>query len=272
MQQGMDLAVHPEYRRMGMSNKFRYMLPMNYARYGSTVNPIVKNTGLNQGVRFRSPIYVYKKIVDYVNYKEKHKVNRLWFYRHQLIEKIDNIKHGRKKESKYNPVLVEKFDEKINDFWDYVKKEYDFSIKKDMDYLNWRYCDPRGGDYKVFLVVEEDSVLGYGVARVNRINPSIPVGSIVELVTKDNEVNVSDSLIFEIDSLFDYERVNERNIWLVKDSRLAKIIGGHGYVNSYYDIYVHMNNNDGSKKEQLELISNAKPERINFHMGDTDAI
>jgi hypothetical protein len=272
MQHGVDLAVHPNYRRMGMSNKTRHTLPMSYVRYGSTVNPIVKNTRLNQGIRFQSPIYIYKKISDYTKYKEKNSVNRLWLYRHNLQEKIDSIKKGRKKESKYNPVLVEKFDMRINDFWNYIKQNYDFSIKKDMEYLNWRYRDSRGGEYKAFIVEDEDIILGYGVARINRYNPSNPVGSIVELVTKYDDVEVSDSLIFEIDRLFDKEGVNERNIWVVKDSRLAKIISGNGYVNTYWDIFIHFNNNDGSQKEKLELLMNAKPDRINFHMGDTDAI
>jgi GNAT superfamily N-acetyltransferase len=271
IQHGTDLAVHPNYRRRGISNELRQKVPMNYLRYGSTVNPLVKNAHLNQGALFQSPIYVYKKIFNYDIYKSKNKVNKTWLYRHQILEKMDKIKF-EKKERKYKVKLIKKFDEGINRFWNYVKKDYDFSINKTMDYLNWRYCDFRSGDFKVFQVEEENRILGYGVTRINRVDPYKHLGLIVELEVINSDKSVADSIISEIDHFFDQQKVNERNLWVVRDSKISKMIRGHGYVNTYWDIYVHMNNNDGSMLDLLEYIPKIKPDRINFQMGDTDSI
>jgi hypothetical protein len=41
--------------------------------------------------------------------------------------------------------IIERFEEWADEFWTQLGARYKFIVQRDKDYLNWRYCDPRGG-------------------------------------------------------------------------------------------------------------------------------
>ena len=58
---------------------------------------------------------------------------------------------------------VESFDERADQLWELVKAEFDFAKIRDQQYLNWRFCDPRAGVYRVRAVEDGDELLGFMV-------------------------------------------------------------------------------------------------------------
>jgi len=58
---------------------------------------------------------------------------------------------------------VESFDERIDLLWDKVALECDFAVERRREYLNWRYCDPRSGGFKIRLAFEGGDIVGYSV-------------------------------------------------------------------------------------------------------------
>ena len=75
-----------------------------------------------------------------------------------------------------------------------------------------------------------------------------------------------------MENYFLNEGVNQWKTWVINGGIVEKLIAGHGYVNSYQNIFVYLNNYDGNKEKILNTVSHTSPIRINFHIGDTDAI
>jgi hypothetical protein len=115
---------------------------------------------------------------------------------------------------------ITRFDDRINTFYDKVKPHYNFIVERTKDHVNWRYCDKRGGDYKVWIAEKGDEVVGYLVLRINRIDKDYPLGYIMDLLALNNRGDVAEYLVkFAVD-YFDEMRVNVVH---------AQIIGGHPY-------------------------------------------
>jgi hypothetical protein len=62
---------------------------------------------------------------------------------------------------------IDAFDERIEAFWQEASPAFDFIVERRRDFLNWRYCDSRGGDHAVFLAEEDGHVLGYIAVRLS---------------------------------------------------------------------------------------------------------
>lgn len=86
---------------------------------------------------------------------------------------------------------IERFDERIDTFWEQASKPFDFIIERRCDFLNWRYCDPRGGKHAVFLAEKDDEILGYIVVRTS----SATRGQILDLLTLPDRQDVVEALL-----------------------------------------------------------------------------
>jgi len=44
---------------------------------------------------------------------------------------------------------INKFDYKVDELWASVNDYFKYIVVRDKNFLNWRYCDPRGGIYYI---------------------------------------------------------------------------------------------------------------------------
>ncbi len=63
---------------------------------------------------------------------------------------------------------ITRFDERIIKFWALAVELYEFIAAPSIGWLNWRYCDPRGGNGFVLQTEENTEVTGFIVARTSR--------------------------------------------------------------------------------------------------------
>ena len=89
------------------------------------------------------------------------------------------------------------FDEGADELWDKSKDYYDYAVVRDREYLNWRYCDPRGGRYFCKGAFEDGKLVGYAVLRINAIEEDYSVGFIVDLFTLPERLDVVAKLVDE---------------------------------------------------------------------------
>ncbi|MCX6653864.1 MAG: hypothetical protein NTY03_01950, partial [Candidatus Bathyarchaeota archaeon] len=115
---------------------------------------------------------------------------------------------------------ISTFDERIDNFYDKVKPNYYFIVEKTMKHMNWRYCDKRGGDYKVWIAEKNDEIIGYLVLRINNLDKNNPVGYIIDVLALNGRDDVVDYFIkFSVD----YFKVRSLNVVRVQ------VVGGHVY-------------------------------------------
>ena len=58
---------------------------------------------------------------------------------------------------------IDRFDESIDSLFERAAAAFDVIQVRDATYLNWRFCDPRGGPFVVRLAEEQGRPLGYAV-------------------------------------------------------------------------------------------------------------
>lgn len=235
-----DLAVHPDFRRMGIFTKIHESLNDKSREldvqfsYSCEGNPIVIDHMKKIGVQtFSRNVINFIWIKNTKLFLEKYKKRPMFLLNIglKIYAKINKVIHASlKKEDieSWNIIEIDRFDDRFEDFWIKVSKEYDYIIVRNKNYLNWRYADPRGGSYIIKMAIESGNLIGYIVLRVNKYNES---GSIVDLMALQGREGVAESLIKNTLKFFIDANVNEVNCWMIADHPYVKLLNRLGFLN-----------------------------------------
>lgn len=60
---------------------------------------------------------------------------------------------------------VDRFDNRVDVFWERVAPRHRITVVRDSTYLNWRYFDNPGRDYRALIAETDDEILGYVIVR-----------------------------------------------------------------------------------------------------------
>ena len=281
--QGVDFGVHPDYRNMGASKKIGEVKQPYAMKLGSKINYIVTNNQIlidnyarKKRPRFPVDVSTLVKIKDIdlhlqyepMNYQNVIKTG------YKVMSVIQNITQNTT-DHEMDSLTCEKitsFDEKADVFWDKIQNSYFFIVKRDKKFLNWRYCDIRGGKYGVYICTENDEMLGYCISRVNKYNINYPVGYIVDLLTIPDRPEVSDLLIKK--TLEEFNDLNCIKVWGLQGEPKVDILKNNGFIDSrhtlnlYYQPEVDVN----FFGDDISIFQKSKASEIHFQYGDTDVI
>ena len=164
--QSVDVATHPDFRRMGINtelNSLRDVIMKNAAidfRYAVSSNPILVNSYKRAGAQALpftlENLFRIRDIALHIKMtSKKFSLRKYGLYILKIPNRFKSMKKVSNKLSyDFKITKIDRFDEKIDEFWSQVRPQYKFVVERDRDYLNWRYCDPRGGNY-VIKVAEE---------------------------------------------------------------------------------------------------------------------
>ena len=165
---------------------------------------------------------------------------------------------------------ISRFDDRINTFYEKIKPNYLWLVEKTEDYMNWRYCDKRGGNFKLWTAEENEEIVGYLVLKINKLNADHPEGYIIDLLAHNEREDVADNL-----TKFAFDYFEERGLNVI----LAQIIEGHPYKHilekyGFLDTRRKSNLHWRAIKagEDFEKFANASPAMIHYTFGEGDAI
>jgi hypothetical protein len=177
--QGMDSAVHPEFRRMGVytklgnkKNEFRDALKVDL-NYWISGNPVIIRIGLKKGRKyFPHAIRNLVRVKDISQQLRMMPVDRPWlakmgFHTLRFVNSVMKTWWRPHRSENLKITRVNSFDDRIDEFWGRVSKDYAFIGERDKAYLNWRYCDPRAEKFTVYQVEGDGEILGYDVLAIN---------------------------------------------------------------------------------------------------------
>ncbi len=198
-------------------------------------------------------------------------LKKLGFHAAKILNDIANTIRGSESVKQDLTIAeTDNFNERINVFWEEVSKQYDFIVERRRDYLNWRYCDPRCGDFIIKIAEYEGQILGYSVLRINRYLRDYPVGYIVDLLTLPSRPDVSEALAADAISYFDSNDVNIINYQVVKGHPYEQILKKHGFLNSR--IKIHLFYNSLGNKDEIRKLKNSPENRIYISWADHDVL
>ena len=279
------LAVHKDHRRKGIYKKILSVKREIHCRnsidmtYQFTTNPIVIESSLKRDRPvFPCQILRMIKIFDIDLHVKKNKNIAWWImYGYKTLFEIEkHLSSGQTHKDQngedYLIKEIKKFDPRINVFWEEIRDHYDFIIERTMDYLNWRYCDKKGGSYVVIQAEDRDHIVGYTVLRVNKIRTGYSSGVIVDLLSLPGRDDVTCELVnFALD-FFDRNEVNIIHAWTLVDHLNEKMYYENGFFRRKEAFHVSLNSMSQPSIEQITAIKNVQANRLHLQYGDSDII
>jgi len=276
---GGDAAIDPEAQGEGIYskiNKFRRMLPQmmrcDYSYWATTNRKIIAHSRKENLPSFPRELLQVIKINDLdlhfsKNRAENRLIKKLGYTTLRNINKIKLTKRTHET-GDHTIKTIDTFDDRIDAFWGSIHPHYKHIVVRNKEYLNWRYCDPRAGEYHIKQAEADGDVLGYCVYRVNKHDSEYPRGYIMDLITAPNRIDVTASLLTSALEHLDNLDVNIIYSWAVKGHPNMDILTGHGFVDSKSPLNLsHRWVND--KSNETELMA-SPPDQLHCQMGDVD--
>jgi hypothetical protein len=174
------------------------------------------------------------------------------------------------KESSIAVSGVNQLDDSYDVFWDKVSKSYDLKTVTNSKYLNWRYGDPRAGDFKIFLAYQGEDIVGYIVLRCNKKREEYPTGFIVDMLSLDDRFDVIEALLTKAMIFFDENNVNIINFLAVKDYKFDNELMKYGFFDSRWNHHIYYTLPQGI--DYLAGIKSSDSNKIHYCFGDLDYI
>ena len=280
--QGLDVAVHSDLRRMAIFNKMMDLGIKMRKEFGSQFHYYVTwNLKLSKYLSknyHRFPHHARRlfRIHDVGLQLRKQPMKFGYIYRSgghllKLANKCRNaLQPYRPSSYDFYMEKIIHFDERVEGFWEEIRDHYHFIVERSRDYLNWRYCDPRGGDYLVKIVQRDAKILGYMVLRIDRHQQDYPIGYIIDLLTLPNRLDVATALVENAVSYFDGHRINMILCMFMKNHPYEAILKRNGFIVKreriplFYKAYAEI--------KELTKREIRSPSRIHFVYGDLDVI
>lgn len=277
-----DLAVHPDFRRMAISEKMRKLLVQMRQKPGSslvyfvTFNPILIKSLSKFYLRFPYKVTTFIRIHDIDLHLRKMPIEYALMkkYYFQLVKLMGRFRgssqHNTLSSHNFQIREIAAFDNSINVFWGEIKNHYDFIVERSRDYLNWRYFDARGGDYLVKIAETDSKILGYVVLRINKLQKDYPLGYVVDLLTLHNRLDVAHALVADAVDYFANHNINVIHCLVIKHHPYQTVLKRNGFVTRREEAPFFYK--ESAKEEELRKSKIHSPSRIHFSYGDFDGI
>lgn len=191
-------AVDPDVRRQGVSkalSAWYYAQPGLELSWGYTqVEALVRNRRARGTLPVANPLSVFVLMLDPLGAAADLRVGSA---RHVpgyvgLALRSKLARRAAPRNPGWTVRRVESFDERADAFGQQAAQPFAFIAERSRAYLNWRYCDPRGGEFTALVAEQDGELLGYTALRQIRTR-----GHIAELLALPGRVDVARSLIDE---------------------------------------------------------------------------
>ena len=89
---------------------------------------------------------------------------------------------------------LESFPQRFEDFWERAATEYEVVLRRDRQYLDWRYIQRPSATYTIHAAEQGEEIMGFIVGRSWHVHGT-NCGLIVDLLTCDQDQNIAQALI-----------------------------------------------------------------------------
>jgi hypothetical protein len=273
---GDDVAVHPDYRRLGVMTNMKSMadgkqIPNGIKfHYIAAENPIIKDNIPKMGLTpFKYEIAQLLKIRNQESFlKRKQRDNLVTRAGVSALTRWSEVKHffSTKQDRKedFSIIDVTKFDDGIDVFWEKVKGSYDYCIVKKADYLNWKHSRPSISEHRLRLAVRDEEVLGFSALSLSE-DGNYREGSISDLLALTDRLDVADALVSDACEHFDHEGVAAIHFQATRGHPYDGLAARNGFIdassqNNTYFYYTIVNNS-----LPADYLENLQPSRIQLN-------
>lgn len=196
----LDTMTNHQYQGLGISTLLANLI-YEYAK--------MKGSYFVYGFPNNNSVYMFEKKLGWINFGKKD----------LLIKDLIQNNKQMKDFQKYKIVELDKFDDEINSFWELNKKRIPITIKKNKDYLNWRFVDHPFIKYKIFLVYSKKpkQLKAYFILKKYIDNKDVHYVHIIDYLIESNNKRERKEIFSFIDnySLSEFQNECEKiSLWM----------------------------------------------------------
>lgn len=139
--------------------------------------------------------------------------------------------YWRSAKGDWSITTLERFDGRIEGFFEQASEPFDLVIVRGRDYMNWRYCEPAAGRFKIRAAERQGRLLGYLVSKTTEGE-----GYIADLLALPGRTDVVRSLIEDSLELFRLARVERLFCWMIARHPYNPVLRRYGFIDSRRDV------------------------------------
>jgi len=145
--------------------------------------------------------------------------------------RLRHLPYWRSAKGAWSITALERFDHRIEEFFEQASEPFDLVMVRGRDYMNWRYCDPAAGQFTVRAAEQQGRLLGYLVFKISEGE-----GYIADLLALPGRTDVLRSLIEDSLQIFRRARVKRICCWMVSRHPYHRVLRRYGFVDSRRDV------------------------------------
>jgi len=159
---------------------------------------------------------------------------------------------------------IEQFDDRFDDLFADAAQSFDFIKVRDVEYLNWRYADPRAGNYRTIAATEADQLLGFVT-----IKHASRRGHVMDLLVRPGRVDVAEALVGAADDAFRQVQVFAAMCWLPPTHPYRSALARYGFFDSRQPSGVSLKTYAGPHARSLDFLADPGA-GVHIMLGDSD--
>ncbi len=161
---------------------------------------------------------------------------------------------------------VERFDERVNAFFDRAATEFDLIQVRRHDFLNWRYTDPRGGRFTIRIAEAGGEMLGYAVIRT-----ALPTADLADLLVLPGRTDVAQALVRDAVHVARDAGSSAVRSWMMRGHAYEPLLSDFGFIRVRTSTRPVFHSNPRTDPEELALLEGADV-RVHLMLGDSDHV
>jgi hypothetical protein len=163
---------------------------------------------------------------------------------------------------------IDSFDEDVNTLWKENSKNYEISIIRNADYLNWRFFQHPKKPYKVFGLYKDKSLYGYIALKIQESEQdSFKEGLIVDIFTRWDDIKTAKLLLIKAIDFFKTNKCDVVRSWMMPDFFYNKAFKTSGFRRSLSKVNLYLNHLDDDPVHDI-----LKNSRWFLTMSDSDGV
>lgn len=235
---GVDIMVHPDFRRYGIASQVANEAFAQMERSGSPILVGFPNeAAFKVYSRRRSywrhvcsvPLLV--KPLNFDGILRKYIKNFLLRALILTLAKVSWSIFFKGKLHKVQTMAIRQadaFDQRFDQLWEEVCPQYGILLVRDQAFLHWRFKDRPGAGYVIFAAEQEGKLLGYIVLRECQMF-GLKIGFIVDILTI-NQNGVAASLVSKAIEYFKGQNVDAAGCLMLTHTPYYKVLKRSGFV------------------------------------------
>jgi hypothetical protein len=157
-----------------------------------------------------------------------------------------------------------RFDERIHVLYREAARQFDLILARNKDYLNWRYCDPRAGTFRLRVAESEGRILGYTVLAASKGRAQV-----ADVLALPDRLDVVASLLDDAIAYAVASKAGMLECWCPTHHPYKSVLLGRGFQSKRTIKLTYLALR--APRAEVDFLADRKA-AIHFQLGDTDLV